>query len=79
MSGSGITPSPQPGAVYDVGGAFAVYWPDVHPSGKLRHESWIVFTRDGSTWWHTDIRPDAQYLGMMPGLQRPLVCGDACG
>lgn len=78
MSGSGIE-SPQPGAVYDVGGAFAVYWPDVHPCGTLRPESWIVFTADGSTWWRTNIRPDAVYLGMMPGLQLQVVGGDARG
>ena len=34
------------GEVYDVGGALAVFWPDVHPCTPYRPQ-WVVLTQDG--------------------------------
>lgn len=57
-----------PGAVHDIGNAFALFWPDVHPCGRLREEPWLVLTVDGDTRWERFVRPGARYIGMMPGM-----------
>lgn len=72
-----LDPAPQPGAVYDVSAAVAVYWPDVHPCGALRTKSWLILTPDGGFYWNATISDRARYLGMVPGFVRTEGTDDA--
>lgn len=56
------------GAVYDVGGALAMYWPDEHPCGSgFQIKPWLVLHPWGGTEWTDELREGARYLGQMPG------------
>lgn len=61
-------PTPRRGAVYDVGGALAIYWPDTHPCGPNRAEPWLILLSEGDTQWAAELREGARLLGYLPGF-----------
>jgi hypothetical protein len=61
-------PEPRVGAVFDVGGALAIYWPDRHPCGATRAEPWLILHDYGGTEWAAELREGAQLLGYIPGF-----------
>lgn len=60
-------PEPRVGAVFDVGGALAIYWPDRHPCGATRAEPWLILHDYGGSEWVAELREGAQLLGQMSG------------
>ena len=56
------------GAVYDVGAALAIYWPDTHPCGPNRPEPWLILLPEGDTQWAAELREGARLLGYLPGF-----------
>ncbi len=61
-------PEPRLGAVYDVGAALAIYWPDTHPCGPNRAEPWLILLPDGGTQWAAELRDGARLLDYLPGF-----------
>ena len=60
---------PPLGAVYDVGGALALCWPDHHPCHETpEHGPWLILHPDGGIEWAAELREGATLLSYLPGF-----------
>jgi len=51
-----------------VGGALAIYWPDRHPCGATRAESWLILHDYGGSEWAATLVDGYRLLGYLPGF-----------
>lgn len=59
---------PQQGAMYDLGGATAVYWPDIHPCHESEaHPPWLVLYPEGDTERVAELS-QGRLVGYLPGF-----------
>jgi hypothetical protein len=67
------TELPPLGAVYDVGGAMALCWPDAHPCHDTpEHGPWLILHPDGGIEWTSELRDGAKLMGYLPGFDPAL-------
>ena len=60
-------PIPRRGAMYDCGGAYAIYWPDQHPCGNNRPEPWLILHDVGHIEWVAELS-QGRHVSYLPGF-----------